>query len=279
LVVLVAGLLFGAWLWLRDSSLVAVDQVTISGESGADAAAIREALRSAARNMTTLDVQMSQLRTAVAPFPEVKRLRVRTVFPHRMVIEVVEERPVGVVEVAGRGVPVAGDGTLLRSVTVGAGLPVIPLNVAPVGRRLADQKAEHAVAVLAAAPYQLLPRISQVTTAAGHGLVADLRSGPSLYFGDATNLRAKWAAAIAVLADSGSVGASYIDVTDPSRPAAGAGSAASTTATAPSTGLTSAVSGASTSGAPAASSASPTTTAGTPPTGAGSSSQTTVTGG
>jgi cell division protein FtsQ len=279
LAVLVAGLLFGAWLWLRDSSFVAVDQVTISGESGADAAAIRGALRSAARNMTTLDVQMNQLQTAVAPFPEVKRLRVRTVFPHRMVIEVVEERPVGVVEVAGRGVPVAGDGTLLRSVSVGAGLPVIPLSVAPVGRRLTDERSERAVALLAAAPYSLLSRISQVTTAAGHGLVAELRSGPSLYFGEATNLRAKWAAAIAVLADPGSAGASYIDVTDPSRPAAGAGSAASTTATTSPSGVTSAVSGASGSGGTAASSAGAITGAGTPATASGPNSRTTVTGG
>ena len=44
-----------------------------------------------------------------------------------------------------------------------------------------------------------------------------------MYFGDAPSARAKWLAAAAVLADPGSAGASYIDVTDPVRPAAGAG--------------------------------------------------------
>ena len=44
--------------------------------------------------------------------------------------------------------------------------------------------------------------------------MAQLRNGPSIYFGDATQLGAKWTAAAEVLADSGSAGAAYIDVTD-----------------------------------------------------------------
>ena len=225
--IVLAGLLFGAWTWLRDSSLVGVDQVTITGATGSDAAAIRSALRSAARNMTTLDVQMNQLQTAVAPFPEVRRVRVSTVFPHRLVIDVVEERPVGLIDAGGREVPVASDGTILRSVTVSSTLPTIPVTVPPVGRRLTEGRAAETVALLAAAPYQLLPKISQVGAAAGHGLVAQLRDGPSLYFGDTSRLAAKWIAVTEVLADPGSAGASYIDVTDPARPGAGAGSASS----------------------------------------------------
>jgi hypothetical protein len=75
---------------------------------------------------------------------------------------------------------------------------------------------------LAAAPAPFLARISQVTTVAGHGLVAQVGGGPSIYFGLATDARAKWIAATEVLADPGSAGAAYIDVTDPVRPAAGA---------------------------------------------------------
>jgi cell division protein FtsQ len=224
-----AALLFGGWMWLRGSSLVGVEHVTITGEGGADAAAIRSALRSAARNMTTLDVQVAQLRIAVSPFPEVKSLRVSTQFPHGMVIHVIEQLPVAAVAVAGRMVPVAADGTLLRNSSA-SGLPLIPLSVPPVGRRLTEGSAPQEVALLAAAPYRMLSQISQVTTAGGHGLVAELRNGPSLYFGDATQLRAKWIAATEVLADSGSAGASYIDITDPTRPAAGAGSTAASTA-------------------------------------------------
>jgi Cell division protein FtsQ/DivIB, C-terminal len=174
---------------------------------------------------------------------------------------------VAVVEAGGREVPVAGDGTILRSVAVSSALPTIPLAVSPVGRRLSEGRAADAVAVLAAAPYQLLPKISQVTTVAGHGLVAQLRNGPSIYFGDTSHLAAKWIAATEVLADSGSAGASYIDVTDPARPAAGAGngsgsasgsSSGSGTSGTSGTSSTSATSGTSTgSGAAASSGASP----------------------
>ena len=66
------------------SSLVAVKRVTVVGVSGRDARQIRAALTAAAHNMTTLDVKMSALRTAVAPYPVVKHLHVSTDFPHRM---------------------------------------------------------------------------------------------------------------------------------------------------------------------------------------------------
>lgn len=226
-VVLVLG---GAWLWLRDSSLVSVDHVVVSGESGPDATQIRSALIVAARNMTTLDVRMDQLRTAVAPYPVVRDLRVSTQFPHGMRIRVIEQIPVGAVLAGGRTFAVAGDGTLLHDVPATVSLPAIPLKVPPGGDRLTDPDALHAVALLAAAPYAMLGRVSQVTTVTRHGLVAQLRSGPSVYFGDADRLAAKWTAVIAVLADPGSAGAVYLDVTDPGRPAAGAATTAANTA-------------------------------------------------
>jgi cell division protein FtsQ len=232
-------LLGGAWLWLRDSSLVAVKRVVVTGLSGPDAAKIRTALISEAKNMTTLDVRVDQLRTAVAPYPLVKDLRVSTQFPHGMRIRVVEQNPVAAITVDGRLTAVAGDGTLLHDVPVAASLPAIPLKVPPGGTRLTDPAALHAVELLAAAPYPLLVKVSQVTTVGGHGLVAQLRNGPSIYFGDAGRFAAKWLAATAVLADPGSAGAVYIDVTDPGRPAAGAsgsgGSSSSATASSSST--------------------------------------------
>jgi hypothetical protein len=80
------------------------------------------------------------------------------------------------------------------------------------------------IRLLAAAPYRLLPKVSQASDEAGHGLEAQLRDGPKVYFGSDSDLGAKWTAAAAVLADPGSAGSDYIDVTVASRPAAGAGS-------------------------------------------------------
>ena len=215
------AILGGCWLWLRDSSLVAVRQVRVTGVAGPDARQIRAALTLAARNMTTLDVRVGQLRTAVAPYPVVKDLRVSTQFPHGMRIRVIEGLPVGALVAGGHAIAVSGDGTVLHDIPTGS-LPSVPVALLPGGSQITDRNALDALALLADAPPRLTGRIEQVTTVAPHGLVVQLRSGPALYFGDDTDLDAKWSAATEVLADSSSAGATYIDVTDPSRPAAGA---------------------------------------------------------
>src|SRR5690242_14557904 len=232
----VAILLGAAWMWFRDSPLVSVQQVTVSGQSGADASQISDALESAARTMSTLDVQLGRLHRAVAPYPVVKDIRVTTQFPHGMHIEVIENVAVGAIDADGQKVAVAPDGTLMRDVAVSPSLPTIPVSLTPAGTRVTSGPAAEAVKLLAAAPAALLPKISQVMTVAPHGLVAQIRGGPSVYFGDATQLSQKWIAASAVLGDPGSAGAEYIDVTDPGRPAAGAGSDSQGTAASGSTG-------------------------------------------
>src|SRR5262249_41827650 len=158
----------------------------------ADAPQIRAALRAAARNMTTLDVHIDELKTAVAPYPVVKDLRVTTHFPHGMRIQVIEQTAVGAVEGAGRKIAVAADGTLLHDAAVPSSLPAIPVRVPPGGRRLSDPAALGAVALLAAAPPGLVGRISELATVSGHGLVGQVRDGPSIYFGDASRAAAKW---------------------------------------------------------------------------------------
>jgi cell division protein FtsQ len=212
----------GGWLWFRDSSFVAVQKVTVTGESGPDAAAISSALQSSARSMTTLDVQIARLYAAVAAYPVVQSLKVTTQFPHGMVIRVIERPPVAMVIVAGHREAVSADGSLLHDLTPAPALPRIGLAVPPGGPRLSDPQTLEELAAVTAAPRPIRARIVIMRLVAGPGLVASIRHGPAIYLGDATQLRAKWASAAAVMADPGSVGASYIDVSDPRRPAAGA---------------------------------------------------------
>ena len=234
--VLFAG---GAWLWLRNSSLVAVRQVTITGVSGPDAGQIRAALTGAARGMTTLDVKFAALQTAVKPYPVVKHLSVSTSFPHTMRIDVAEQVPVAEISAGGRQIPVSADGTLLHDAAVSGPLPTISVSAFPGGTHV-DRSLAPEVRLVAAAPYTLLAKVAQVSNDPSHGLVATLRNGPKVYFGDATDLRRKWASAVAVLASSSSAGADYIDVTDAHRPVAGAGpDSSSNTATPGSTAGTS----------------------------------------
>jgi cell division protein FtsQ len=216
-----AALLAGAWMWLRDSSLVAVRQVEIAGATSADAPRVEAALRSAAREMTTLHVRVATLRDAVAPFASVAGVRAHADFPHRLVIEVVEQRPVAALLLdGGRRVPVTGAGEVLADVPAGAGLPDVAIPGAAPPARVNDARTRAALAVAAAAPAPLLRRAARFSWGPD-GLTLDMRGGPPLTFGSAGDVRAKWAAAARVLADPSAVGATYLDLRIPGRVAAG----------------------------------------------------------
>src|SRR4051794_18633066 len=79
----VLALLGGGWLWLRDSGLVAVHDVSVTGLSGTEAPRVRAALEGAARDMTTLHVRPDQLRTAVEPYPSIMAVDAHPHLPPR----------------------------------------------------------------------------------------------------------------------------------------------------------------------------------------------------
>lgn len=212
-------LLLAGWFWLRDSSLVGVSKVEVTGVSGAETASIRAALDEAARSMTTLHVRQDALDTAVAPFTLVKRVEAETDFPHTLRLHVVTNVAVGAVVVGGGRIPVTSDGTLLRDVKAPAKLPTIPMRMTPGGTRVTEPAALAAVAALAAAPRSLGNRVESVVTTQAQGLSIQLAHGPLLVFGRVERFGAKWAAAAAVLADPEAAGARTIDVTVPERPA------------------------------------------------------------
>jgi cell division protein FtsQ len=214
-------LLLGSWLWLRDSSLVKVTKVRVTGVSGPDAGRVRLALSDAAADMTTLHVRRDQLLKAAEPFPVVRDIQVSTDFPHGLRIRVIPHVPVGVVVADGRHIAVASDGTILRGESATEGLAAIPVATVPGGTHLSDARALAAVKLLGAAPAPLRVRVVRVTSGGGHGLTVKLRAGPQVYFGDSERVTAKWAAAARVLADPSSRGATYVDVRIPERPVAG----------------------------------------------------------
>jgi cell division protein FtsQ len=224
LLLLAAGLLFlgaGYQFWLRDSSFVAVEKVTITGLSTSDSERVRLALTSAGRSMTTLHVDHEALERAVAGYPVVRELEVTTDFPHGLQIHVVEHVPAAIAVGAGGRVAVAGDGTILQGLTADRRLPTVEVEGAVGVERLSDHTALASAAIAGAAPAALRPRIAEVGVDGRLGQVAQLRDGPEVIFGDSTRVRAKWAAASRVLADLEASGTSYVDVRIPGRPAAG----------------------------------------------------------
>ncbi|MGH2943982.1 MAG: hypothetical protein ACRDLN_14540, partial [Solirubrobacteraceae bacterium] len=65
-------------LWLRDSALVRVQRVAVSGIEGPEAEQIRRALESEGADMTTLHVREDALLGAVSTYPVVRSLRTET---------------------------------------------------------------------------------------------------------------------------------------------------------------------------------------------------------
>jgi cell division protein FtsQ len=218
-VLVVACALAGAWLWVRDSSLVVVRDVEVTGVESAEASQIRNALRNAALDMTTLHVREDALRAAVAEYPSIKGLDVETDMPHALTIHVRERAPVVAIENGGAKLPASGDGLVLRGMRV-SGLPTLRVRTAPAGKRVTDRRTLGALGVAGDAPRELRPRIERLWSGS-RGLTLDLRNGPDLVFGSGAEAARKWAAAVRVLADPSSAGATYLDLRVPERVAAG----------------------------------------------------------
>jgi cell division protein FtsQ len=228
-----APLLGGGWLWLRDSSLVSVRHVHITGVHGVDALEIREALDSAAARMTTMDFNAGALRSAVASLPIVGGLRVTTSFPHTVSISVSERPPVAALLTAGQRTAVAADGTVLGPALLSSSLPTVNGSVEPpAGARLREAAPLAAVAVLGAAPAALAPFVVRVS-GGPEGLTVAMRNGLLVYFGNSMRPHAKWLSLARVLTSPSAAGAWYVDVRLPKRPAAGLASASSSSASAP----------------------------------------------
>ena len=208
-------------LWLRDSGLVAVEKVTVTGLTGKNAAEIRSALDATGRQMTTLHVDEDRLTEAAVAFPAVKAIEVEPDFPTGLVVHVIEHRPAALVVADGRRVLVAGDGSVLPGQTAQGSVPDIKFDGAVSGGRLTAGPTLDLVRVAGVAPLPLLERVAEVRQDETKGIVATLDDGPDLIFGTPDRIGAKWAAAARVLADPDAAGAEYLDLRIPGRPAAG----------------------------------------------------------
>lgn len=217
---LVAAVLGAAFLVVRESSVLRVRDVFVTGVSSGQEAKVRAALRAAAADMTTLHVREDELRAAVAPYASVADLRVDTELPGKLTIDVVERRPAAIVVAGGQRIAVDERGALLRGLRPAGALPVVRLDHMPVSGRVEDRSARAAIAILGGAPDELLERVERARSGP-KGLQLELVRGPDLIFGSASRLRAKWAAAARVLADTGAQGAVYLDLRIPERTAAG----------------------------------------------------------
>lgn len=215
-VVLICGYRF----WLRDSSLVAIDDVSVTGAEGEPA--VQGALTRAAEQMTTLHVDQAALEAAVADDPSVLSISTSTDFPHGLTIDVDSREPAGFLPES--GAIVAADGMVL---SVGAeppeGLPVIDddgAGAVEAGTRV-DGGSLALARIVGAVPEPLQSQTTGARIDDEHGPVIEVGQGIELRFGDPAQADRKWAAAAAVLSDPSLRRAVYIDVSVPARPVVG----------------------------------------------------------
>jgi cell division protein FtsQ len=180
---------------------------------------VREALESTGLQMSTLRVDEKALHRAVEPFSSVAGLRIRTDFPHDLIVEVVEHEPVATVKTGGSSLPATGGGLLLDGVRA-EDLPTVTTKAPLDGRHVTDDRTLAALRVAAAAPAELRARADRLTFGRG-GLTLELSNGPDLIFGSGGDAESKWRAAARVLADESSGGATYLDLRVPKLVAAG----------------------------------------------------------
>jgi cell division septal protein FtsQ len=211
--------LWVGWGWFRDSPLVKVRHVDVSGATTADAPAIRRELHDAALRMTTLHVRKKELERAVSAYSIVHSISTSARFPSTLHIRVHQYVPVALlVPASGNSVPVASDGTLLPRVPKGK-LPSVSVTAPPRRDGFESPRVRTLVRVLAGAPGALGARVDRAYLGGGGVLVA-MRDGTTLEFGTPSRTAAKWASATRVLAAPSASGASTIDVRLPERPAA-----------------------------------------------------------
>jgi cell division septal protein FtsQ len=225
---LIAVALCAAYLfWLRDSALVAVEEVTVSGAKGHPE--LEAALVDAAREQTTLHVDTAALEEAVDADPAVRGVSAAADFPHGLAVTVDLREPVGYLR--SERVAVAADGVVLEEGAGAAGqLPVLDLEGGDLlrGGRV-EGNALALAKVLGAAPEPLLSGVDSATVESERGVVVELDAGIELRFGTKGDAGTKWKAAAAVLADAKLESAAYIDLSVPERPVVGGPEATSTT--------------------------------------------------
>lgn len=186
----------------RESSLFAVRTVTVPGARPDVASDVRAALRPL-EGESLVAVDPASVERRLTALPTVHAASVDRAFPHGLTVRVVPERALAVYRDGAEAWLVARSGRVIAPLepSARARLPRIRVDLpgrpAP-GERLATAEAARAVDVLAALPPRFPVRVLYASVDGG-GVALVVADRLEIRLGDATDLRAKLAAAAAVL--------------------------------------------------------------------------------
>jgi cell division protein FtsQ len=223
LAILAVGL--GGYLLARETALFAIDGIEVTGGSRKVDAQVRHALASfVGRPLVGLDG--SAVLRSVDALPTVVSARYDRAFPHTLRVIVVPERPSAVLRGGASSWLVSVRGRVIERLPSGS-LPRLPrLWVSTRTQvRVGENVASAGSATAARAVGLAGAFASRVASASYTGglLVFHLRSGVELFLGDAGDVKLKVAVAQRAL-EMLPPGSTFLDVSVPGRPVAGAGS-------------------------------------------------------
>ncbi len=188
-----------AFLWLRSSSVFAVEGVTASATQHVTKQQIAEAV-APARGVSLLKLSTDPIEKALASLPYVRSVHVYRDFPNGLDVQIEEYKPVAKVQAGdGKAWLIADDGRLLEKATqaAGGGLPLVT------GATQFSAEAGGMVPkeLLAALPVvqelglaevsSKLPAIEYISVTTGGAVVLHLQGGTELRLGEPVDLKQK----------------------------------------------------------------------------------------
>jgi cell division protein FtsQ len=187
------------FLWLRSSSVFAVEEITAPVTQHVTEQQIADAV-SAARGVSLLKVSTGAIEDSLALLPYVRTIHVYRKFPHGLEIRMEEYEPVARVQSAdGKAWLVADDGRLLEKTGPEASslLPLI-VSASQFQARAGETIPQLVLAALPAAELLQtvgvssgLPAVDHITVSAGGSVVVNLQGGTELRLGEPTDLKQK----------------------------------------------------------------------------------------
>jgi cell division septal protein FtsQ len=214
----------------RETAVFSVRSVTVTTEPGGHSRPVLEAL-APLEGRSLLKIDEAAIARRLEGLPHVHLLGYDRSFPDRLRVRVSVERPVAVLRRADENWLVSGEGRILRKLEARLRRPLpvvwIPRTLEPeIGAILRADEPARAVGALAAASSANRTFARRIWYAATEeeGLTIVLRDRFELRLGSATDLPVKLAVAQRVLVAirASDIPASYLDVSVPARPVAGA---------------------------------------------------------
>jgi cell division protein FtsQ len=195
------------FLWLRSSSVFAVEQITAPATQHVTEQQIANAV-SASRGVSLLKVSTGAIEKSLAGLPYVRSIHVYRKFPNSLEIRLEEYQPVARVQAAdGKAWLVADDGRLLEKMGAQAS-SLLPL-IVTAARFQAGAGETVPQAVIATLPVAELlqtpdvsanlPAVDRLTVSTGGEVVVHLQGGTELRLGDPSDLKEKMMVATEII--------------------------------------------------------------------------------